>query len=126
LPSPESIWNGNEPKPDEAVDNWEPVDKPRVRLSGGGGRLEESLLNDCWTSGEGGKTAISWCGLEEAKGASLVNDCLPRGETGGDLTGLLEMGDGGTKGKDSRIESARVEAAETAEEVETLRFTSKP
>jgi len=37
-----SIWNGNEPNPDDAVESWEPVDRPRVRLSGGGGRFRES------------------------------------------------------------------------------------
>ena len=30
-----SIWNGNEPSPDDAVESCEPVDRPRVRLSGG-------------------------------------------------------------------------------------------
>jgi len=40
--------------------------------------------------------------------------------------GRLEMGDGGTKGKDSRIESARVEVAEIAEEPEIGRGLSRP
>ena len=35
------------------------------------------------------------------------------------------MGEGGTNGKDSRIESARVEAAERAEEPDIL-LVSKP
>jgi len=38
-PDSDSIWNGNELNPDDAVDSCEPVDRPRVRLSGGAGRF---------------------------------------------------------------------------------------
>jgi len=40
--------------------------------------------------------------------------------------GLFEMGDGGTNGKDSRMESALVEAAEMAEDPEIGRGLSRP
>ena len=60
---PASIWKGKDPKPDDAVDSCDPVDKPNVRLSGGGGRFVSDAsgwsfacvpLNDCWASGEDG------------------------------------------------------------------------
>lgn len=38
----DSIWNGNDPNPDDAVESCEPVDRPKVRLSGGAGRCKES------------------------------------------------------------------------------------
>ena len=34
----DSIWNGNELNPDDAEESCEPVDRPRVCLSGGGFR----------------------------------------------------------------------------------------
>lgn len=40
--------------------------------------------------------------------------------------GLSEMGEGGTKGKDSSIESARVEAADMTDELEILRLGWSP
>lgn len=40
--------------------------------------------------------------------------------------GRSEMGEGGTKGNDSRIESARVEAEETTEELDILLDLSRP
>jgi len=49
-----------------------------------------------------------------------VKECCANGETGGDRTGRSEMGEGGTKGKDSRIESA---VAETTEEPEMRRLS---
>lgn len=39
----DSIWNGNEPNPDDAVETREPVDRPRFCLSGGGGSFRESF-----------------------------------------------------------------------------------
>jgi len=39
----DSIWNGNELNPDEAVESREPVDRPRVCLSGGRGGFRESF-----------------------------------------------------------------------------------
>jgi len=112
-PFPESIWKGNDPKPDDAVENCDAVDIPSVRLFGGAGRSESESSPVC-VLGNSGRL-----GLE-------VKDCLARGDTGGDRIGLSEMGEGGTKGKDSRIESARVEAADTTEELEILRLRSPP
>ena len=37
----DSIWKGNELNPDDAVESWEPVDRPSVCLSGGGGGFRE-------------------------------------------------------------------------------------
>jgi len=109
---PESIWNGKDPRPDDAVENCDAVDNPSVRRFGGAGRSEsESSL--CCILGN------SAClGVE----AGEPKDCLPRGDTGGDRIGLSDMGEGGTKGKDSRIESARVDAADRTEELDTLRL----
>jgi len=36
----DSIWNGNELNPDDSEESREPVDRPRVCLSGGGGFRE--------------------------------------------------------------------------------------
>lgn len=69
-------------------------------------------------------TIVSGGAGESFDGEALLNECWASGETGGDLIGLSEMGDGGTNGKDSRMESARVEARDTTDEPDTLR--SKP
>jgi hypothetical protein len=74
------------------------------RFWGSGGVLTSVL--DCWGIGVGEEWA--------------VNDCLARGDTGGVRMGLLEMGDGGTKGNDSRMESAPAEADVSTEDSDTL------
>jgi len=133
LSGPGSIWKGNDPKPEDDVENCEAVDKPRVRRLGGAGRgsLSDSWfgvlsLKVCAGSGEGGATFIICSANGDDGGPPLLNDCCPRGDTGGDLAGLSEIGDGGTNGKDSRIESARVDVADIAEELDILLFGSNP
>jgi hypothetical protein len=54
--------------------------------------------------GDGGDTVKFW----------------PSGERGGDLAGRFEMGDGGTKGNDSRIESARVDVPDMADDADNF------
>lgn len=81
-----------------------------------------SAVNDCVLSGDGGAmTNVCLCSGEAEP---LVNDCCASGDAGGDLIGRSEMGEGGTKGKDSNIESARVDVAESTEEFEILRLSS--
>lgn len=46
---PESIWKGNDPKPDDAVENCDAVDIPSVRLFGGAGR-SDSDSSPFWNS----------------------------------------------------------------------------
>lgn len=112
MPFPESIWKGKDPRPEDAVENCEAVDNPSVRLLGGVGRSESESSPFC-VLGNSERLGL---------GAGELKDCLPRGDTGGDRIGLSDMGEGGTKGKDSRIESARVEAADMTEELEILRW----
>lgn len=97
LGSEDSIWNGNDPKPADNVEIWEPVDMPNAFLSGGGGKAASC---PCPSEFEGG-------------GAISIGER-------GLLVGIPEMGDGGTKGKDSRIESSPAEAAERADPLESL------
>lgn len=105
---PESIWKGKDPRPDDAVENCDAVDIPNVRRFGGAGR------SDCVESRLGNSARL---------GEACGKDCwLARG----DRIGRSEMGEGGTKGKDSRIESARVEAADNTEELEILRVGRSP
>jgi hypothetical protein len=40
----DSIWNGNELNPEDAVESREPVDRPTVCLSGRGGGFRESFV----------------------------------------------------------------------------------
>lgn len=96
LASEDSIWNGNDPKPADSVDIWDPVDIPIIFLSGGGGKSPSSALS-CPSDFE--ETSTGERGL---------------------LVGMPEMGEGGTKGKDSRIESSPAEAAERADPLESL------
>ena len=49
---------------------------------------------------------------------AFANDCCASGERGGVRIGRFEIGDGGTKGKLSRMESARV-SVDTTEDIET-------
>ena len=99
LCSEDSIWNGNDPRPADSVEIWEPVDMPNVFLSGGGGKATLSICS-CPSNFEGGwATSIGERGL---------------------LVGIPEIGDGGTKGKDSRIESSPAEAAERTDPLESL------
>jgi len=97
LGSEESIWNGNDPRPADSVEIWDPVDIPNTFLSGGGGKAE-SLTCSC-PSERGGAMSVGERGL---------------------LAGIPEIGDGGTKGKDSRMESSPAEAAERLDPLESL------
>jgi len=81
------------------------------------------LLPNLTDIGEGG-AIVNVC-FPRGEREGVVKDC-PRGETGGDLAGRSEMGDGGTNGNASRMESARVEVAERTEEPEILRPLSRP
>lgn len=99
LDSEDSIWNGNDPRPADNVEIWEPVDMPNVFLSGGGGKAV-SVACSC---------------SSEFKGVWVTST----GERGL-LVGMPEMGDGGTKGKDSRKESPPAEAAEKTDPLESL------
>ena len=97
--SEDSIWNGNDPRPADSVEIWEPVDMPNVFLSGGGGKTVSSACS-CTSDFESGwATSLGERGL---------------------LVGIPEMGDGGTKGKYSRIESSPAEAAEKTDPLESL------
>ena len=99
LGSEDSIWNGNDPRPADSVDIWEPMDMPNAFLSGGGGKAVSPVCS-CSSDCEGGwVTSLGERGL---------------------LVGMPEMGDGGTKGKDSRIESPPAEAAEKTDPPESL------
>lgn len=93
------------------MESCEPVDIPSVRLFLGG--LNGSRGGGGWGSGGAG-----------ALGAAVVlNAGWFNGERGGDRIGLSDMGEGGTKGNDSRIESAVVDIAD---DPETLLFFSPP
>lgn len=94
---PESIWKGNEPRPFDMVDSCDPVDIPSI-LRLGTGRGD--------SGGAGGASVVAFVG------ASL-KVCCASGERGGVRMGLSEIGDGGTKWKPSRIESARVDVVIT-------------
>lgn len=123
------MWNVKFPSPDEAVDSSEAVDIPSMRRLGGGvkGGNEDSCASRvpgcCEAVREddgtgGGVGTLDWIvGLEA---------CWYRGERGGDRTGREAIGEGGTKGKDSRIESARVEVVDTTEVPDTLLAFSRP
>lgn len=122
MSAPLSIWKGNEPKPEDAVESCEPVESPSVRRLGGAGRwpslsrlTEPAVWLLFWEKespvrGEGGATTkVCWARGEDAP---VLNVCWPSGDTGGERMGLLEMGEGGTNGKDSRMESAVAEMAD--------------
>ena len=95
----DSIWNGNDPRPADSVESWEPVDMPNVFLSSGGGRAASSVCS---------------CPSDfECDGLTSIGERGP-------LVGIPEIGEGGTKGNDSRIESAPAEAAERTDPLESL------
>lgn len=75
------------------------MDMPNVFLSGGGGKSPPSAFSSSSDFG------VDW---EMSAGDR------------GLLVGIPEMGDGGTKGKDSKIESSPAEAAERADPLESL------
>jgi hypothetical protein len=106
----ESIWKGKEPKPVDTVESCEPIDMPNVRLVEGGTNGSEGGGGRCggWVGG--------FCVV-------FILDAGWFGERGGDRAGLSEIGDGGTKGKDSRIESA---VFDIADEPDTRLFFSPP
>ena len=97
-----SIWNGNDPRPADRFEIWDPIDIPSVFLSGGGGSPASSA-GSCPSEFEGG-------------GATSTGER-------GLLVGIPAMGDGGTKGNDSRIESSPAEADESTDVVESLKFS---
>jgi len=111
-PLPDSIWKGKEPRPVDAVDNWEAVDKPKYCLFGGSRGI--GLVG--WGDGRGVVGSGDW----------RLKVCLASGETGGERIGRSDIGEGGTNGKDSKMESARVEVAETTDDPDTLRVRSRP
>lgn len=112
VPFPESIWKGNDPSPVENADDCDATDMPAAFLFtglGGGGSGDTGASR--MLSRGGGSRA-------ESGGAVLLfvaKLCCARGERGGVRIGLFDIGDGGTKGKLSRIESAFVDADETTE-----------
>jgi hypothetical protein len=118
---PESMWKGNEPRPDDAVENWELVESPSIRLSGGAGSSESDTSPAPMASFEERLPLKDW---DSGVVGLPLNDCWANGETGGVRIGLSEIGEGGTKGNDSRIESARVDVEDSTDEPETL--LSKP
>jgi len=99
LGSEDSIWKGNDPRPADSVEIWDPIDMPSVFLSGGGGKSASSVFS---------------CSSD------LEDDCEKSTGERGLLVGIPEMGDGGTKGKDSRMESSPAEAAERLDPLESL------
>jgi len=103
------MWKGKDPNPEEAVENWDAVDNPRKHLSGGAGISAFSSMafgvNVCFANGEDGAV-------------DAVNVCCTSGDTGGVLIGRLDIGEGETKGNDSKIESVRVEVEDKTEEPE--------
>jgi hypothetical protein len=101
-----AIWKVNEPRPDDAVDISEAVDIPSI--------ARFAATEPC---GRGAGELGSTVGVPTKSCAS--------GERGGVRIGRLEMGDGGTKGNDSKMESARVELVMT-DESEIRRERSGP
>lgn len=103
-PLPESIWNGNEPNPFDIVDSCEPVDIPSsLRFGGDSGSAASGVCG----SGDVTVTVELFDGVLKA--------CCASGERGGVRIGRSEIGEGGTNGKFSRIESARVDVELTTD-----------
>jgi len=109
------------------VDSWEAVDIPKVRRLGGGVRggsaVSASAIlsdnNDEETRGAAGSGVGT-------SGRAGLQACWYRGDRGGDRTGREAMGEGGTNGKDSKIESARVDVVEITEVPDTRLALSRP
>lgn len=106
------------------------MDSPKVRRLGGGSNGGSWVSADSGTSEGVVSCTCAGDGERDAPSKTGGCDCVAenrwcRGERGGERTGSDEMGEGGTKGNDSRIESARVEVAETTEQPE-IRLRSKP
>ena len=115
------------PSPDEAVDSWEAVDIPKVRRLGGGVKGGNALSLSVTLSDDGGEeTRGAGGGGVGTSDRTGLQACWYRGERGGDRTGREAMGEGGTNGKDSKIESARVDVVETTEVPDTRLAFSRP
>ena len=101
---PESIWKGNEPSPLLTVEPLDATLIPRT-LRFGGWSWESMLEADA-----DARARLTICVADWLLGSSWepANDCWARGERGGERGGRFEIGEGGTKGKLSRIESAPV------------------
>lgn len=106
--APESIWKGNEPRPLLAVELCDATLIPRT-LRFGGARAE-SIDDD--EADARARLTVSWAETWRSS-CEFANVCCASGERGGVRMGLFEIGDGGTNGKLSRIESARVDVVIT-------------
>lgn len=112
-PLPESIWKGNEPRPFDIVDDCDAVDIPSCLRLGGGGSGESGVATVVSVAVVGvavvGVAGVEAPLVEAPLARALLKACWASGERGGVRIGLSEIGDGGTKGKPSRMESARVD-----------------
>ena len=121
-PEPLSIWKGNDPNPFDIVDESLAVERPRtLRFMDGGGSPDffggreaptASFVLSSLGSATGAGTGEAGVGLLKP----LVNACCAKGDRGGVRIGLSEIGDGGTNGKDSKIESALVDVELTTDD----------
>lgn len=123
---PESIWKGNDPSPLVIVDDCDATDIARDLCVRGGGESDVCAAFTLSRAGGsrdrdrgdlGSDTAID-AGDAACAFFAFPNDCCASGERGGVRIGRLEIGDGGTKGKLSKMESARV-SVDTTEDIET-------
>ncbi len=107
---PESIWNVNEPRPLLTVELCEETLIPRTLRFGG---ASAESIDDDEADARARFTVSCAETWRSSCAAPPANDCCVSGERGGVRMGRLEIGDGGTKGKLSRIESARVDVVIT-------------